>query len=185
MGSEMCIRDRGGDTGHDFYPELDKQCQAQARNRVLTAPCPAVNFRLRQRQHQSSRIVHHGCASAARGPRRSALLRGRESVETRMRRVRTHAQLRPQGISIAITKATPADRRRAEQPRRGARRPPRLTHTRQGRPTKHAPSEHRKQGWRASRGTMNRHHGLVKHSYWARQNRHQGIIWSRLRDANI
>ena len=134
---------RPGYSGHDLSPELDKQCQAQARNRVLTAPCPAVNFRLRQRQHQSSRNVHHGCASAARGPRRSALLRGRESVETRMRRVRTHAQLRPQGISIAITKATPADRRRAEQPRRGARRPPRLTHTRQRRPTKHGPSQHR------------------------------------------
>ena len=68
-------------------------------------------------------------ARAARGPRRSALLRGRESVETRMRRVRTHAQLRPQGISIAITKATPADRRQAEQPRRGVRRPTQLTPT--------------------------------------------------------
>ena len=75
--------------------------------------------------------------------------------------------------------------RRAEQPLRGVRRPPRLTHTRQGRPTKHAPSEHRRQGWRASRSTTNRHHGLVKHSHWARQNRHQGIIRSRLRDPNI
>lgn len=49
----------------------------------------------------------------------------------------------------------------------------------------HTLSKHRRQGWRASRGTMNRHHGLVKHSHWARQNRHQGIIRSRLRDPNI
>lgn len=66
---------RPGCSGHDFYPELDKQCRAQARNRVLTESCPSVNFRLRQRQHRSSRIVHRGSASAASTMRMVAISR--------------------------------------------------------------------------------------------------------------
>lgn len=132
---------------------------------------------------RSPRLRERSTRAAATSP----VPRGRESVETCIRRGHTRAQIRPRAISITVNKATPPDRGVGVQ----NNLPVALDdlhsqhpHPVKGNPRTRLASIEGKDG-EATRDAMNRYHGLVKHSYWARQNRHQGIMRSRLRDPSI